>query len=140
MGKNAPADPDKPNDVGVHDELGEDIKKAQAEALRKEVVLYDGNLKKVREARDNYVPQWEVEKRIWELRLENENYKKLTPDFGYQAVPEYWDLMKKLMEWKFREESFIAEDRIKGFTTQEEMFSKMREQAVNKLKEMGEDV
>lgn len=103
------------NYVGIKDEIGKEIIESQKESLKVEIQTFEEGLKNVLEAKKNYEDQWLVDKEVYELLLEGDNLKSLNPTQKFQTIDRYWELQKLKLQYKYREDKFLAEQRLKGY-------------------------
>lgn len=61
---------------------------------------------------------WARDKRIYELMLEEDNFKKIEPTYIFETLPEYWDLKKKQFSEKYQQDNAQSEARYEGFQTE----------------------
>lgn len=104
--------------MGEHDDLSEISIEQLKSTIERELITYNERLEDNRRAKDNYEKQWRIEEKIYEIRLEGDNYRKVNSDFAYEDVPGYWDLVKQIAAYKFREEKHIAEQRLEDYDRQ----------------------
>jgi len=98
-----------PNTIGELDEVGLDMLKEQVLALESEEKAYIDNLEEAKKTYDNYNAQWEVDKRLHELQLENHGLDPSKYSHKVHFIPEFWELQKKKYEYVVREDTFRAE-------------------------------
>jgi len=130
-------DETKANNVGVTDGIGEDIIKAQKEALVKEIELFEDNLKKVDKTEERFVKQWERDNKLWLIRLKGIN--KIIPIFEYEKDPEYWVLMQDVVNDQYTQDKFLSESKIKHFEIQRHDIQEELQSSIKKLLELERD-
>ena len=126
------------DEVKILDENGLTIIEKQREALEGEIKTFEDNLRLVREGRQNFVDQWEIDKEIYEMRTAPGASAKIVPIFKYEENPRYWELVGKVVGYEFREQKYMAEAKIRQFDAQEKAILEQLESAQTKLKELGE--
>jgi hypothetical protein len=102
----------------VLDEMGIEAIKERVKALKAEVKRFEESEKLVREAVAEATARYETTKAIQELV--RKHHKKITPTHEYEALPEYWELRGKEVEYQiydndkqFQGQLSMAEARIK---------------------------
>ena len=129
---------EKHNISETTDEIGKEMKETTIKNLYKEKETFEQLIEDGKKSLENYSEQWEVDKRIWEIRIENP--KQIEPTYEYHNHPEIWDLIKKKMEYGFRQEKVQAEGTMNRLKKQVEAGKEQLEAAIKKLKEMGEEL
>ena len=77
------ANPNTANDIGIKDDLGEDILKETVKHLENEVKMFTASLEDIEKTKARYEEQWNVDKRFWELQCDGNNLRKIDPTYGY---------------------------------------------------------
>ena len=136
-----------PNEVGVMDDIGVDMVKRNLGAVLDERKAYEEAVVVAQKNYDNYKEQWDIDKRLFELELEN--WGKIDDKYTHkiELVPEFWELQKKKKEFAIRQETYSAEKRMQGFLddvkNSQERLELLNEQVVKlteQLEEAGEEV
>lgn len=109
------SDPNAKNDLGMNDDIAKATTDAMKEQYEKEIKLFTENLERLDRGKERMQEQWEVDKRIYELRLEGDNNTPVTPMLKFETLPEYQELVKKKLQWKFDQEVFMEEERQKKY-------------------------
>jgi len=104
-----------PNEVGIMDDMGIDMVKRNLGAVLDEQKAYAEAVEVAQKNYDNYKKQWDIDKRLFELELENWGKIEGEATHKIELVPEFWELQKKKKEFAIRQETFSAEQRMKGF-------------------------
>jgi hypothetical protein len=124
--------------VGVKDDIGAEMIENQRNSLLAQKEMFTKNIAQVKAGYDNYKAQWDIENRIWEIRVQY-GTAKVTPTFEYENNSEYRELVDKMQAYKYREEKHLAEGALDGFLAQlkdlQEQLSTVEEQ----LKELEAD-
>ena len=118
------------------DDLGQEIIAANSEQLKREVELFANNIEQNKKDEANYKTQWEVEKRIYELLLDGDNQRAVNPKIKVEELDEYWDLQKKMLQFKYREVKHLAEGKLKHYEMNNTHLKEQLESAQSKLKEL----
>lgn len=140
MGKNREADKTKNNKVGVKDEIGlEDVEKASREAIENELKNFEEQRKRAIEGKKNYEEQWNVDDQLYNIILEKPAKKEEKRTFEYEDDPKYWELRKKQLEFKYRQDKYMADAKIKQFDTQIEKMQEQIDSAKEALKDFDEE-
>lgn len=87
----------------TEDKIGKELLEQQIENLTTELKQFEDSIKETEARRERYCIQTDVDRRIWELRLEGDNCAQVTPTFKYHEVPEFWGLVKKQLQWAYEE-------------------------------------
>ena len=122
------------DNVEIMDELGQEIVAEQLKSLHRELSGFEDNLKQVLEAKENYEPQWEIDKRLYEIMIEG--HRKIEAQHEFEKNDEYWELRKRQLEYKFRQEKHLAESRINGYNIQIEALTKQVNSNKTKIDEL----
>lgn len=120
------------------DNIGAEILEAQKEQLHKEIELFEKNLEQLKKDKENFVTQWAVDNKLYEIILKDDNMKKINPEFGYELNPEYWELRHKQQEFRYRMDKHLAESKIRGYDVQMQAAEEQLVSANQKLNELGE--
>jgi hypothetical protein len=136
MGMNEIANPNVDNNIGIQDELGMEALNQMKESLEKELKIFTDNRDDLIKGKENYLAQWEVDKRIAELQMEGDNLKPIDPKTPLEANDEYFELFKKKLAFKHRFDVYKAEEELKKFDTQIQVMQEQIDSAEKKLKEM----
>lgn len=100
----------KPEDkIGIEDEIGSSIEQKQREQLTNELASYkealDDNIKlKARHQR-----QVERDRKLFELRLKDENFRRIDPVFKYEELDAYWELIRDVLQDEFEHSMQLGE-------------------------------
>jgi exonuclease I len=124
------------NNVGIEDEYGLEIQKAQIENLKKELEAFDMSIDNTHKDIENFKDQWDNDNVIYECFLAKDALKKLNPEFAYELEQKYWDARQKQLEYKYRADKFMAEQKLKQFELQLTTLTEQRDSAQNKLNEL----
>lgn len=122
------------DNVQIQDEIGKDIIAEQIKALEREIKGFEENKQSLIDAKANYIPQWDIDKEIYEIMIEG--HKKIEPTHYFEQNDRYWELRRKQLEYKYRSDKFTAESRIKGYDTQLQMIEEEIASAKKKLAEI----
>lgn len=122
--------------MGVQDDLSEVSIEQLKSTIERELISYAEKLEDNRKAKENYEVQWRVEEELYELRLDGDNCRKVEPTFVYEDNPRYWELVKSLTEFKFREEKHLAEQRLEDYDRQYDLLKERIAEREEQLAEM----
>ena len=117
------------------DEIGQLTVEQMQENLKKDVEAYTKSLEDINKSLSRYKEQWEVDRKMWDII--KSDHVKLEPEFGYEANEEYWKLRLQKLMWKIEEDTFVAEKRMKHYSTQIEETQKALDGAKEKLSKFG---
>ena len=126
------------NNPSVEDQLTQEIVKGNIEQLKKEIGQFKKTLQTIDDSEKNYKEQWEIDEKIWELHLKDDNCKQIENTIKLHEEPEFWELHKKKLEYKYRMDKFTAENYLKGYEQQRKEVNAQLESSLSKLKELEE--
>ena len=132
------SDPTKDNGYKVDDDIGQEMIASTIENLKKEVEMYEKNLPEREKGRERFIQMWERDKRMYELMLENDNHKKISPDWNYELSDEYWDIRKSQLQDKFEQDKHMSEAKIEEFDVSIEAIKEELESSKKQLAELEE--
>lgn len=133
MGNKA-ANEEQDNDPKCKDALGKEIVEATKEQIQKELDLFESRVKDVEKAKENYQKQWDIDKEIYEICLKD--FGLINPQHKYQENPRYWELQKEKFKYQIRQDTFMAEQKLKSFDTQLKEIQDQVESAEAKLRDL----
>lgn len=133
MQKNQPTGMTDKDMTGIDDEIGQEINANMRQQLEAEKKLWEENLKKSIAGVNNYEEQWLVEKRLWQLKLEGDNIRPITPTSNVELLDEWWTLQKKMAEFKFRETAYLGDKKLAELQN-------FRDECARNLKEVEESL
>ena len=110
------SDPTKNNQISVKDDIGKEMIQKTKENIQKELEQFQKNYPEMVKHKERFEKMWARDKRMYELMLENGNYKKIEPQYQYETVEEYWDIRKSQLQDKFDEDRFLSEQKIAEYT------------------------
>jgi DNA repair ATPase RecN len=139
MGQNEIANPNVDSSIGIQDELGKEALEQQKVALERELKVFTENKEGLIKGKENYLKQWEVDKRLLELQLEGDNIRPLEPKTKLETMDEYFELVKQMIAFKLRFDTFQAEQQIEGYDKQIEAMEEQIKSAEAELKKLAEE-
>ena len=139
MGKNRDADPESKNDLGVHDDLGEEIEAAQRVALERELKQFTTQLEDTQKEKARYSEQWGVDNELYQMMIEKNSKVPEHQAFEYEKEPRYWELRKTQLGFKYEMDKHLAESRIKGYDKISEEVQEQIDSATKKISELDGD-
>jgi hypothetical protein len=101
--------------VSVFDDGGIEILEAQHKSLLEQKEVTAKALQTIIDGRKNYAEQWEIEQRMRAIMEQENNWQKITPEFRYETIPEWVSLIAQLRQYKLREETFMAEAKLRQY-------------------------
>ena len=135
------------NDVGVTDTIGKDIIKNQLLSLYAEEEAFIKAEKNAVEGLENYMQQWDIDKELLNLQLDNFGMLDSAKTHLVHEIPRFWELQKEQFRFKVRQETFQAEQTIKGFEkeldTAKKQLDRLKvaiEEKISEMKELGMDI
>ncbi len=131
--------PETEDNIGIMDDLGKEIMESQKKQLLSELTTFQSNIKEIEKSKQNFKDQWDVDNRIYEIFLEEYNIKKLNPEFKYEESNEYWDLRKKQLEYKYRQDKHMSESRLEEYDRKKIVLQEQIDIINKKLEEMGDE-
>lgn len=135
-----PADENMANSVGVVDDIGKETIKAQKEHFLKEIDTFESNLKRRVEGKERMRKQWEVDKELWEIQLKDDNHMRIESLFKFEEDARYNELRKMKLQWKFEEDTHMADSQLKQADVQLEQLQEQIDSAKKALAELEGDL
>lgn len=86
------------NNVLVDDEIGQDLKNAQIEALLKEYKHFVSTLSEKKSELEDALHARDIDLKTYAVVLEGDNCRKVSPEFRYEELDDYWVLRKEQTE------------------------------------------
>ena len=123
----------------IQDDLSQEIVETNIKQLQIEVDQFKNNLEQLQKTRENYNTQWAIDKELWEMQLDGDNHKLVNNTYAYQDNERYWALIKKKIEYKYREDSFVAEQRLKKIDIDEKALKEQLKSSLDKLNELKQE-
>ena len=122
----------------VDDEVGALTQEQLVSNLQNDVEAYTKALEDIKKSEVRYAEQWEVDKKLWDILAEEDNHRKLNPEYGYEANAEFWELKKQKLLWKIEEDTHVANRRIEGYKEQAHQTQEALAKAQAKLDKFSE--
>lgn len=110
--------------VGISDDIGQEIESKQRQQLEDELVSHEEKLDDVIKLKDRHRLQLERDRRIYEIRLEGDNFKRIEPVFKHETLDEYWNLIRDVLQDEFEENMARGEGRQRQFDQEIEYLTK----------------
>lgn len=131
------ADKNRENDVKEKDDIGKNVIAKQVEAWQREYKEFSKRKKDAEEMLERFHLLWGIDKKIYEMRLEEGAHVKKPEHrhYVYEDNPKFWDIVREKLEIEFDAECQKAEHTIKQYEKQIEEAQKQIESAAEKLKE-----
>jgi hypothetical protein len=108
------------DDQSIYDDIGAEIAGAATKQLEAERKVWLDNIDRATKGRDNYKTQWEIENRLWEIKLADQGFRPINPTRREEQSEEYWTLQGKMAEFKYREVKHMAEAQLAQYDKQVE--------------------
>jgi len=124
------------NNVSVKDDIGQDIEAEMIEALEREVALFNKNLDKIEADKENFVTQWKVDNELYQLMIEGSAKVPEHRVFEYEQSDRYWELRKQQLEFKYRQDKFMSEQRLGQYDTSKLALQEQLDSSQSKLTEL----
>lgn len=128
--------------VGNKDEIGMDFIEKQREQILRDIKNHEEQLEDIKKTKERHARQLARDKRIFAIRLEGENHRRIEPSFKYEESDEYWNLIKDTLTEEAEYNLYLGEGKQKGMANQIENIEKALEQMradLAKLDEGGKD-
>lgn len=126
------------NEVGISDDLGQDIESQYKEELLTEIKNFEDTIEKTQQDLDNFKEQWENDLVIYDEMLKEGAIRRINPEFNYELSDRYWNAREKQLGYKFRMDKHMAEAKMQQYQTIIDTSKEQLEQAQQKLKELEE--
>ncbi len=104
----------------ILDQIGLESVKERVRGLRDEVARFEANIKLVETSIEQGKERYKTAIAIQDMMLANDGFKKVTPEFQYETLPEYWELRRKEISYqvednkaKFDNDLKMADQRLK---------------------------
>lgn len=139
MAQHRAEDTNTKNEVGVQDDIGQDIVDRQKEQAALELEQFESALQKELKGKERFRMMWEdIDKKVYEIMLANFGKNPDKCDMLYEKDPEYWALKKKQFELKYNEDKVLSESRLMKFDMDIEEIEAQIKDLKELLKELGE--
>lgn len=132
------SDPTKNNDITVKDDIGKEMIEKTRENIQNELEQFKKNYPEMVKHKDRFVEMWNRDKRMYELMLEDGNYKKIEPQYQYETVEEYWDIRKSQLQDKFAEDKYLSEQKIVEYEANLKHMEEEMQSCEEQLKKLDE--
>ena len=119
------------------DELAVATEEQLLDNLKNDVKAYTKALEDAKKAKEDYIEQFEIDKKIWEIVSRPNALEKLNPVYAFEKDPEFVKLQEKKQAYKIRQDKAIGEGQLKQFDIQIENTEKALERAKEKLDKLG---
>jgi hypothetical protein len=132
------ADENAQNNVVENDEIGQEIKAKQIESINKELQHFKQQFDDVEQLEARFKRLWDVDKRIFEIRLEPGACEKVESQrqFKYESHPEFWNLIRERTQAEYESECARAEGTLEKFVYQKAKLKEQIDSSLSKLKEL----
>lgn len=97
------------NHVGVSDNIGKEMLESQKAKYEEEVEAYKEAVEQIDRDVENYLKQWNIDKRIMELQFDNFGKDEEQFSLKVHKIPEYWELEKEKYTYYMRQEAYKAD-------------------------------
>ena len=125
------------NNVKIDDEFGQEMKAAQLESLTKEYKHFSTTLKEKEEELATAVHARDVDLKAYDVVLEGDNCRKISPEFRYEELDDYWALRKD--QTKIQRDAFVkkSDKAISQLKSAIEQIKTQVESSSKKILELG---
>jgi len=96
----------------IKDEIGKNIESHMKEQVSTELEMHKKTLAAKKAGLERFKAQLARDMRIWEIMMTEDNFKRITPVFKYETIPEYWELAKGQIQDKIDMERMQSEGRV----------------------------
>lgn len=96
------------------DELGSEMINHMVKQLSEELAGHKKNIERSKADYENYKIQWDIEDELYRMQLEGDNVEYVNPERNMHKNPRFWELQKKIIGFKYREEKHKAEQYLQG--------------------------
>lgn len=113
-----------------------EITQSMIENYQTEIKQFEQALKDKIAGKERFSKQWDRDKRIWEIKLEGA--KKITPTFEYETNPEYWELIRSVIEDQVTQDTYMSEKKLEHYDVEIESLQEQidsNKEALAKLQE-----
>jgi hypothetical protein len=126
------------NNVVENDEIGQEIKAKQIESINLELQHFKEQFDEVEKLEARFKRLWDVDKRIFEIRLEPGASEKIESQrqFKYENHPEFWNLIRERTVAEYESECARAESTLEKFIYQKAKLKEQIDSSQSKLKEL----
>ena len=130
------------NHVGESDELAIEMLQNQKTNYEQELEAYEENVKQIQKDIDNFKVQWDIDKELYQIQLDNFGVKDEHKTHLAHDLPRFWELQKKKFEFQVREDTFRSERVLEGkefeMSKAKERIATIKEQLAEVNKKLGE--
>ena len=125
--------------IGVKDELGQEILDEQIKNLKTEIDLFKKNIEQVEKSKKNYEDQWIIDKELFALKHAEFEPLESALKFKFELNPRYWELVKQKQAYEIRHHTHMAEGQIEGYNKQLEALQEQLDSANTELEKLEAD-
>lgn len=127
---------DMPTEVAIQDEAGQEIMKAQAEDLQREIDLFKKNLTDLDKTEANFKEQFDIDVEINSIIMDGDNMKPLVPKTKFEESERFWELQKIKHGFTIRQQNHLGTQQLEGYKVQRVAMEEQLASATQKLEEM----
>ena len=124
----------------IKDEIGKNIQNHMKDQVLKELEMHKKTLEQRKAGLERFKAQLDRDKRIWEIMMTEDNFKRITPVFKYETIPEYWELAKGQIQDKIDMEKMQSEGRLTLFETEIKASEEQIQDCQAKLDDLNKEV
>lgn len=126
------------NEVGVQDDIGQDIVDRQKEQAELELEQFEIALQKELKGKERFARMWERDAKVYEIMIANFGKQPEKCDMDYELLPEYWALKKEQFVDKYNEDKVLSESRLMKFDMDIEEIEAQIKDLKELITELGE--
>lgn len=95
------------------DSIGKVTEEQMLKNLQNDVEAFTKAVKNAQDDLDNFLPQLELDKRMWDILEKEGNFRKIKPDYVFEEDEEYWKVQEEKQKFKIRQDKALAEGHLK---------------------------
>jgi len=117
----------------IKDDIGIDSIIGAENSMAKECEMFERQLKALPDTIANYKEQWDIEEKMWNIKLDNFRPVDSQVKMKFELNEEFWECLEAIERYKFRQVKHQAEQQL-------EMYDKQKEEAYNQLETMYAEI
>lgn len=120
-----------------NDEVATITEEQMLDNLKNDVKAYTKSLEDAKKSKEDYIEQYEIDKKIWDIVSRPGALEKLSPIYAFEKDPEFVKLQEQKQAYKIRQDRAIGDGQLEQFDIQIKNTEEALERAKKKLEIFG---
>jgi len=121
------------NEHKIKDDIGNESIIGAENSMAKECMMFENQLDQLPKTIANYKEQWEIEDKMWNIKLDNFRPLDNQVKMKFEQDEEFWECLEAMERYKYRQTKYQAEAQL-------DMYDKQREEAYVQLETMYAEI